>query len=150
MAGTFWPEHQCVQVVLLHPCRKWVVIVIGCGGMSWCALRCSRGCCIVCGVPVVKLSWVLEHQDGAVVGLSWPLPSGLALSSIHTSCFSCHTPASNIIKGTLLETSGNLSCGLRGQLCSSTHVPLLSTCESNITVLKPFPNVLVAILPHYV
>ena len=43
---------------------------------------------------------VPELQDGAVLGVSWPLPSGqlpFPLSS-NTSGFSCHTPVADVIK----------------------------------------------------
>ena len=73
-----------------------------------CPLVLSRLCCnssIVCGFPVgfrwsVKISWrmaILEQQDGAVVGLSWPLLASSPLK--HNSGFSSHTSAVDIIKG---------------------------------------------------
>ena len=53
IAGTFWLKEglsvcqmvvDWVEVVLLHPCKMWVVSLWwGCGGMSfmsWCAFRC--------------------------------------------------------------------------------------------------------------
>ena len=87
--GGFAPRMQelgCVVVVGVW----WNVIDV-----IVCLLVLSRLCCtsgIVCGLPVgfrwsVKISWrmgVFEKQDGAVVGVFWPLPSGFVL--LHPSC----------------------------------------------------------------
>ena len=74
MAGTVW----WVEVDLLHPCRKWVVV-----GVWWnvidfivCLLVLISSIGIVCRLLVgfqwsVKISWrmgLLKEQDGAVVG----------------------------------------------------------------------------------
>ena len=71
---------RCVEVDLLHPHRKWagwnVVDII------W--LCCTIG--IVCGLPVVsQIFWRmdLEKQEGAVVGVFWPLPFGPPLSILN-------------------------------------------------------------------
>ena len=69
-----------VEVDLLHPRRKWVVV-----GVWWnvinivCLLVSTRLCCtidIVCGLPVVGQNFleILEEQDGAVVVCSGPSP----------------------------------------------------------------------------
>ena len=67
------PTHEvgCVVVVMVW----WNVIV--------CLLVLTGLCCTVRGLPVgfrwsVKLSWILEEHDGAVVGVFWPLPSAPA------------------------------------------------------------------------
>ena len=59
------------------------------------------GCCLRMGFRwSVEISWILEEQDGAVVGVFLPLPSGSASGplSMHTSGSSYHTPAVDVIK----------------------------------------------------
>ena len=69
----------------------------------------------VCGLPVgfqwsVKFSLrvgIPEEQDGTVVDVSWPLPSGLASDHCSTTNehfgSSCHTPVADTIKGVWLD-----------------------------------------------
>ena len=69
-------------------------------------LSCNSG--IVCGLPVVSQNWgmsVFEQKDGVVVGLSCSGLASCPLSMLNAHfCFSCHSPAADIIKGALLET----------------------------------------------
>lgn len=44
------------------------------------------------------LMGILEERDGTVVGVSWSLPPGVASGIMHTSSFSCLSPAADIIK----------------------------------------------------
>ena len=68
MAGTVWLEFSCVEVNLLHPS--------GCGGgVVECHRRpLARLCCII--------GWRMGKEDGAVVGVFLPLPSGPASSPL--------------------------------------------------------------------
>ena len=80
-----------MDVVLLHTPRKWVVPL--CWGMvltSLCML--SRLCYVsnVCGL-LVGFQWsvnfslrmvILEEQDCIVLGVFWPLPSGLVSENL--------------------------------------------------------------------
>ena len=60
----------------------------------------SRLCCVSaidCRLPVVM--YIVKEQDGAVMGVSWPLPSGLASGPLNAHClFSYHTSAADMIK----------------------------------------------------
>ena len=80
MVGTVWLEER------LSVCERLLIVwmqEVGCevvvGDIIVCLLVLSRLCSTVCGLPVV--SWrmgVLDEQDGAVVGVFWPLPSSPA------------------------------------------------------------------------
>ena len=76
-----------MEVDLLHLHRKWV---------WWkCAFWCCPGCAVLVAL-FVDFRWasggqskfvgvymgVLEEQDGTVVGVLWPLPSGPASGSL--------------------------------------------------------------------
>ena len=66
-------------------------------------------CEIACGLPVdfwyPVNTWlrmgVLETQDGLVVGVVWPLPSGPL--RVSTSGYSSHTPVTEVIKWAWLD-----------------------------------------------
>ena len=74
-----------------------------------CALW-ACGCCVVFVGLFVGFHWpvstwlrigVLEAEGVAVVGVTWPLPSGLSsgpLKTLNTFAFSSHTPVTEVIK----------------------------------------------------
>ena len=96
-----WKVGDYVEVVLLHPHRKWAVSLCwgcGCGGMTLTSL-CAFWCCRVAlfvdfrwATAVVSQVFIDNRQehDGTVVGVSWPLPSGTVIGSTSNE----HFPAS--------------------------------------------------------
>ena len=74
MTGTFTLVSVCERLLIVWRGICSTNVEVGCVIVAIDSLLVNSG--IVCGLPVVVGQWkmgVLEEQDSAVVGVSWPL-----------------------------------------------------------------------------
>ena len=107
---------QCVKIVWRWTCSTHGLCGCG-GGVVECYQRhcwCWPGCAVLLGLFVdfrwsVNISWrmgLFEEQDGAVVGVFWPLPSSPASEYIK---YTLPALAAKLLQQTWLNESGWVS-----------------------------------------
>ena len=114
---SMWKVIDCVEALE-------VGCVMGCSGMLWillCAFWCAVLHCLWTSSGQSKIftgMGVLEQQDGAIVGVFWPLPSSLSSSPFWPLPMSLSLAATvDMIEWAWLVPSRCLSCSLQGHLC---------------------------------